>query len=66
MSTMISDNIPFRNMIRNYSTAVTTIRDNILKKANMDINDWLNDNYTQEQLDLFMSELDTRVITMIK
>jgi hypothetical protein len=66
MSTMISDNIPFRNMIRNYSTTVTTIRDDILKKANMDINDWLNDNYTQEQLDLFMSELDNRVITIIK
>lgn len=55
-------NISFKNMIRNYSGIIVQKRDDLLKKANMDINDWLNDNYTSEQADLFasliMSELN--------
>jgi hypothetical protein len=66
MSNMISDNISFRNMIRNYSKYIISIRDNILKKADMDINNWLNDDYTQDQLDIFMAELDKTVYTIAK
>lgn len=66
MTNMISDNISFRNMIRNYSNHITSIRDTILKKADMDINNWLNDDYTQEQLDVFMAELDKTVYTIAK
>jgi len=66
MSNMISDNISFRNMIRNYSKRITTIRDAIFEKADMDINNWLNDNYTQEQLDIFTSELNKSVNMITK
>ncbi|AYV79547.1 MAG: ankyrin repeat protein [Faunusvirus sp.] len=43
-------NMSFRNVIRSYSKNVTDIRDKLLKHANLDINDWLNENYTDEQL----------------
>lgn len=51
------NNLSFRNIIRNYSTNVTNIRDDVLKKANLNINDWLNDNYTNEQINKVTNEL---------
>lgn len=41
----------FKELIRNYSRHITDIRDKYLKKINIDINDWLNDNYNMDQLD---------------
>lgn len=49
--------ISYRNMIRNYSKNIINQRDILLKKINIDINDWLNDNYTYTQLDKFISIL---------
>ncbi len=49
--------ISFRNMIRNYTRNITTERDKLLKMVNMDVNDWLNDNYTNLQLDQLMTLL---------
>ena len=40
----------FRDMIRNYSANITELRDKILLSANININDWLNDNYNEDQL----------------
>lgn len=45
-----SKNISFKNMIRNYATDIINIRNNIFNKSQMDINDWLNDQYTDEQI----------------
>ena len=42
-------NISFKNLIRNYSVGITTLRDTIFKLAGITINDWLNDQYTDEQ-----------------
>ena len=50
-------NISFKNIIRNYSINVTNIRDKILQKSNIDINDWFNNNYTQVQLNNIIKEL---------
>jgi ankyrin repeat protein len=41
--------ISFRTLIRNYSNKITNLRDEILSSAGLDINNWLNDNYTEEQ-----------------
>ena len=54
------DNISFKNIIRNFSSKITTNRDIFLKKYNIDINDWIAGNYTQEILnnlekDIFLS-----------
>ncbi len=52
-----SQNISFKNLIRNYSVNITTIRDKIFKKADITINDWINDQYTEKQLLLVVEEI---------
>lgn len=44
------DNKSFKTIIRNFSKNITEIRDNNLKKYNLDINDWITGNYTEEIL----------------
>lgn len=62
--------LSYRNMIRNYSQNISKERDKMLKMINIDINDWLNDNYTNNQLDKFiaylMIEINTHCIPKIK
>jgi len=50
--------ISFRTLIRNYSIKITTLRDEMLSQADIDINMWLNDNYSPAQL--------TKTIEIIK
>lgn len=57
MKQIKSSNTSFKNLIRNYSINITNIRDIIFKKANMSINDWLNDQYTEEQFQLVIKEI---------
>ena len=59
-------NISFRNLIRNYSKNITNIRDDILKRANIDINDWSNEQYTDKQIDSVMTELNNKVRKLIE
>lgn len=44
------DNQSFKNIIRNFSKKITELRDIKLKKFNLDINDWIVGNYTQDIL----------------
>ena len=44
------ENLYFKNIIRNFSEKITSIRDNFLKKFNLDINDWIVGNYNDEIL----------------
>lgn len=55
--------ISYRNMIRNYSKQIIKQRDDLLKTIDIDINDWLNDNYTYTQLDKFIAQLTTEMNT---
>ena len=43
-------NVNFKDMIRKYSTNISLLRDQELKKVNIDINDWLNSNYDNNLL----------------
>ena len=43
-------NINFKDLIRNFSKNITDLRDKYLKKYNLDINDWIVGNYTNEIL----------------
>ena len=52
-----ANNISFKNLIRNYSINITSIRDQIFSKANITINDFLNDQYTKEQFDTITEEI---------
>jgi ankyrin repeat protein len=53
-----SKNISFKNMIRNYGKNIIEIRDNILRNSEMNINDWLNDQYTDRQINSVMLSLN--------
>jgi ankyrin repeat protein len=44
------DNLSFKEIIRNFSSHVTELRDSYLKKINLDINDWINENMSLEQV----------------
>jgi hypothetical protein len=61
MKVIKDNNYSFRDLIRNYGKSIIDLRDNILSKVNIDINDWLNDSYTNEELDQFMIELNNAV-----
>jgi ankyrin repeat protein len=61
-----SQNISFKNMIRNYGKNIIDIRDNIFKKSEMNINDWLNDQYTDVQINSIMNELNSYIDQIIK
>ena len=49
--------LSFKNLIRNYSKQIVELRDEILLKSNLNINDWLNDNITNIQVENIMSEI---------
>ena len=49
--------LSYRNLIRNYSRNILIHRDKLLKKINIDINDWINDNLTNNQYDKFLAIL---------
>lgn len=65
ISAIKSKNISFKNLIRNYAKNIIDIRDMILDKAGIDINDWLNDQFTNSQIDIISREL-VREIDKVK
>lgn len=61
-----ANNISFKNMIRNYSVNITEIRDEILSKSKLDINDWINDEYSEEQFMEILDNINENIKTIIK
>jgi ankyrin repeat protein len=53
--------ISYRNLIRNYSRNIIRERDRLLNKVDLDINDWLNERYSNNTLDRFMSLLNSEI-----
>lgn len=53
--------LSFRNLIRNYSKEITDIRDSLFKKANITINDWINDQYTEEQIIIIIEQITSMI-----
>ncbi len=47
----LNENYSFKKIIRDYSFFITSIRDEILNKANTNINEWMNDTISQNNLD---------------
>jgi len=50
-------NISYKNLIRNYAFKIIELRDTLLSKANLDINDWLNEDFSKEQFDSLIKEI---------
>ncbi|AYV76687.1 MAG: ankyrin repeat protein [Terrestrivirus sp.] len=61
ISSIKSQNVSFKNLIRNYAKNIIDIRDVILSAAGLDINDWLNDQFTESQIDIILKELGREV-----
>jgi hypothetical protein len=51
------DNKSFKSIIRNFSKRITQLRDTYLQKYNLDINDWVVGNYSNEILDNLEKEV---------
>ena len=49
-----TQNISVKNMIRNYATNIISMRDILFKKVGLDINLWLNDMFTDTQIEEFI------------
>ena len=60
-----AQNISFKNLIRNYGKNVADLRDTFLHKSEMDINDWLNDQYTDVQINSIMTQLVNEIENII-
>ena len=39
------ENIPFKNIVRNFAKKIIDVRDELLIESKLDINNWLNSNY---------------------
>jgi hypothetical protein len=46
---IINEEYSYKKIIRNYSYYITELRDKLFNKANININDWINDTLTSEQ-----------------
>jgi ankyrin repeat protein len=60
-SNIRSNGISYRNLIRNYSRNICQERDKLLSRIDIDINDWLNERYTNNMLDKFMTILNSEI-----
>ncbi|AYV78955.1 MAG: ankyrin repeat protein, partial [Edafosvirus sp.] len=65
IKTIKYNNISFKNLIRNYSKEILEIRDNILVNANLNINDWLNDQYSDDQVNKVLEEITKQINQLI-
>lgn len=58
MDQMKRKNLSYKNTIRNYSNRIISIRDKLFEKVGITINDWLNDQYTSEQIELVIKQIN--------
>lgn len=54
--------VTFRSVIRSFTKNITDIRDNYLTQANIDINQWLNDNFTEKEWDILVDSIKKSLI----
>lgn len=54
-------NYSFKNIIRNYSKKITDVRDEILNHAQIDINEWINNQVTDEQINKVNNKIKNKI-----
>lgn len=50
-------NLYFKNLIRNYSKQITSIRDSVFEKANININKWISNDYSYDNIKILNDEI---------
>jgi len=58
ISQINTKDLRYRTVIRNYASNITKIRDQVLSKINLDINMFINGNYSQEQNQQLYNEFE--------
>ena len=56
------ENKSFKNLIRNFSYYIVEVRDNLLKKFHVDINDWMVNNMKDDTINLLEKEILNNII----
>lgn len=51
------NNLSFKKLIRRYSKNIIQLRDTVFHKAKLNINDWVNEIYTEEQYNSVIQEI---------
>jgi hypothetical protein len=51
-------------MIRNYAKNIIELRDKILKNVNLDINSWLNDMFTDTQINGIIEQIQNEIVNV--
>ncbi len=57
--------VSFKNLIRNYSNNIISIRNKYFEKINIDINDWINDNVTDSQINIIINSISNDINNII-
>ncbi len=57
-----SMNINFKSIVRQHTIEIIKYRDEILETVNLDINDWLNDNYNEQQIKDLIKKLESIIL----
>lgn len=61
MNRIREEGLSFKNLIRNYSSNITNLRDKFLKNIKIDVNDWYNDKYTDQQAEQLINEIIKKI-----
>jgi ankyrin repeat protein len=62
---IINKDYSYKKLIRDYSSYLTDIRDKILNKANININNWINDNINPHNLELLNQTLQKEIQNLV-
>ena len=65
INTVKEQNLSYKNLIRNYGFHIIKIRDEILSKTSIDINDWINDSITNQQFDNVIKDINDLIARII-
>jgi ankyrin repeat protein len=57
-----NENYLYKKIIRDYGYYITNMRDNILKKINANVNDWMNDNIDNENINKLNNLLIKKIL----
>jgi len=59
---IINNDYTYRELIRNFSFNIVKIRDELLLNAKLNINDWINDKYSNQQIDNLKKYIISKII----
>lgn len=62
---IINKDYSYKKLIRDYSFYITEVRDKILNKTNININNWINDDINQNNIELLNKNLITEIKNLI-